>query len=117
MSNNPVVIGCLSLVALVLGATVLGMILEGPIFFFAGPVLALFGWFYLVPIILLVWLACAVIEHRFFRGRRVYWFMASGAIVGALFMAVFGVKEIGVLLALQSHTHLEVEYPGPPFAA
>lgn len=86
----------LSLVALVLGATVLCIVISGPLGIFVGPVFAIFGWFYLLPIAVLVSLALAVVEYPFFqRGFGVYFFMLSGALTGAGFMAAFGVKEQG----------------------
>ena len=89
----------LSLVALVLGATVLGVFTLGPIGVFAGPVLAIFGWFYLVPIALFVSLASTIVERPFFhRGAGACLFVLSGSLAGGLFMAFFGVKEEGSLV-------------------
>jgi hypothetical protein len=86
----------LSLVALILGATVLGIFISGPIGVFAGPVLAIFGWFYFVPIAILVSIALAVVEHPLFhRGAGSCLFVLSGASIGAALMAMFGVKEQG----------------------
>jgi hypothetical protein len=85
----------LSLLALVLGATVFGIIMLGPTGVFAGPILAIFGWFYFFPILLLVLVASFVIEHPAFRGRGAYAFVAIGGFVGGLLMALLGVKEIG----------------------
>jgi hypothetical protein len=86
----------LSLVALLLGATILGIFTLGPIGLFSGPLLAIFGWFYLVPIAVLVSIASAIVERPFFqRGAGACLFVLSGALVGAVFVAVFGTKEVG----------------------
>lgn len=65
----------LSLLALFLGATIFSIIIMGPIGIIAGPGLAIFGWFYLVPIFLLVCLASAIVNHPMFRGRGIYVFV------------------------------------------
>jgi hypothetical protein len=86
----------LSAVALVLGATVLCIFISGPLGIFGGPVFAIFGWFYLLPIVILVSLALAAIKHPFFQsGVGICLFVLSGALTGATFMAIFGVKEQG----------------------
>ena len=91
----------LSLVALVIGATVLGIFTMGPIGIFAGPVLAIFGWFYIVPIAIFVSVAVAIVEQPSFqRGAGARLFVFSGALIGAIFMAFFGVKEEGSVVRL-----------------
>jgi hypothetical protein len=55
-----------------------------------------FGWFYLVPIAILVSLALTAFEYPFFqRGVGALVFVLSGALTGAVLMAVLGVKEQG----------------------
>jgi hypothetical protein len=79
-----------------LGAMVLGIFTAGPIGVFAAPILALFGWFYLFPIAVFVSAGMAIAAHPVFQNRAgAGLFVLAGAMVGALFMAVFGVKEIG----------------------
>ena len=84
------------MVALLLGATVFGVVTSGPIGIFAGPVLAIFGWFYLIPIGIFVSVAMVIARRSLFQNNAgMCLFVAGGGMIGSLFMAAFGVKEIG----------------------
>jgi hypothetical protein len=77
-----------------LGATVLGIFTVGWIGVFAGPVLAIFGWFYLVPVAVLVAIAMAIAEG-FRGGFGSCLFVLAGGMTDGIFMAVYGVREVG----------------------
>ena len=86
----------ISMTSLLLGAIVLGLCTEGLTGLLAAPILMLFGWFYFVPIAVLVSVAILIAMRPFFRsvaGMAI--FILSGGMIGSLFMAVFGIKEVG----------------------
>jgi hypothetical protein len=95
MQSCSMIVG-LSFLALLLGATILGIFTDGPMGLVSGPLLAIFGWFYLLPIAVLVSVASAIVERPFFqRGVGARLFVLSGALIGAILMAFIGVKEVG----------------------
>lgn len=85
----------ISLVSLLIGATILGCIIKWPIGLLAGPFLILFGWFY-IPIIIVMhfivwdlWLAF----KKLWLGR--FLFGMCGSLGGSVTFMLIGVKEEG----------------------
>lgn len=85
----------LALASMLLAATVLACAISGPIGLVAGPILMLFGWFF-VPVVIVLhgvaWLIWPLFEKRRY-GR--YHFAACGALAGACVFALIGIKEVG----------------------
>lgn len=90
-----VAVPALSLVAMILGGSIWGGMTSGPFGLLAGPVLALFGWFYL-PVVLalqgLAWLAWASVRES---GMGRIGFGLCGAVVGAVCFVPIGIVELG----------------------
>jgi hypothetical protein len=92
--KTPLTILGISVASFLLAACLLGALLTRPISFFAGPIIALFGWPYF-PVVLLLHI-CA----WFALPRLGYWrgFPWAGALFAATLFAVIGVKEDGAKL-------------------
>jgi hypothetical protein len=83
--------------ALLLGATILGAFVNGVWGAVGAPLLALFGWFYMVPIIAFVsafWFLTSFRPALSVGAPRIL-LTIGAAIIGGAFMSFFGVKEQG----------------------
>ena len=102
-----------SVTALLMGATVLGLCLEGLTGLIAAPILAIFGWFYLVPIAVLVSVAIFIAERPFFRsGAGATLFVLAGGVVGQPIYGSFWREGNGEHRpAIRSHTRLAGAFP------
>ena len=82
--------------AILIGATMLGLCLEGLTGLIALPDIGDLWVVLLVPIAVFVSVAIVIAERPFFRsGAGAMLFVLAGGVVGSLFIAVFGVKEMG----------------------
>ncbi len=82
----------ISACCLLAGAACLGAAMSGPAFIFAAPFVALFGWFYMVPIyvfVLIVWELYG--SHWAGWRHRIVLMLWCGA-VGCAFMLLLGVR-------------------------
>ena len=88
----------ISIGSLLLGSAIFGIALGGPIGLLASPLLALFGWPYLIPITLFVTGFYFNVSVRHTAGTPRLLFILAGAFLGGAFMGLFGVKEEGSIL-------------------
>ncbi len=82
----------ISACCLLVGAACLGAFMSGPWFIFAAPIVALFGWFYLLPIGIFVAVVWALYGSYWASWRARAILMLCCAVVGAGFMLVFGAR-------------------------
>jgi hypothetical protein len=82
----------ISLVGLLVGAAVLFGIVSDPLAALASPFLAIFGWFYIFPILLGVGLLWAVYQPKWNRSFATWCFVAVSSVGAALLMMGIGVR-------------------------
>lgn len=76
----------ISFVGLLAGAAVLFGIVSGPLAVLASPFLAIFGWFYIFPILLGVGLLWAVYQPTWNRSFATWLFVAASSVGASLMM-------------------------------
>jgi hypothetical protein len=85
-------IALISFVGLLVGAAVLFGVVGGPWAVLASPVLAIFGWFYIFPILVCVGLLWAFYQPKWRRSFAAWLFVATGSAGASLLMVVIGVR-------------------------
>jgi len=82
----------ISVVGLLVGAAVLFGIVCGPLAVFASPFLAIFGWFYIFPIVLCVGLIWAVYQPQRNRPYEARLVVAASCVGASILMMAIGVR-------------------------
>lgn len=82
----------ISFIGLLIGAATLFGIVSGPLAILASPVLALFGWFYMFPILLGVGLLWAVYQPKRHPAFKAWLLVAISSVGAALLMMIIGVR-------------------------
>ena len=96
--RTPFFILGLSVASFLFAACLLGAFISGPLCFLAGPIIALFGWFYF-PIVLLLHVSAWFASSRANLWLRHRWvFPLAGSLFAAILFAIIGVKEQGHVL-------------------
>ena len=82
----------ISACCLLTGSACLGAFMSGPAFIFAAPIVALFGWFYIVPIFVFVTIVWALYGSHWASCPHRVVLMLCCAAVGSGFMLIFGAR-------------------------
>jgi len=82
----------ISVCCLLVGAACLGAFMSGPAFILAAPIVALFGWFYILPIAIFVMVVWSLYGSHWGSWRHRIILMLCCAVVGSVFMLIFGVR-------------------------
>jgi hypothetical protein len=78
-----------------IGSAVLAGVVGGPFAVFACPLLAIFGWFFLIPELCAVWLQWTIYDRVESHARQFCLMLCASIVVGALFMGIVGPTEEG----------------------
>jgi hypothetical protein len=90
--EDMLIIVAISVIGFLVGAAVLFGVVSGPLAVLAAPVLAVFGWFYLLPVVVCVTVLWAMNRPRTTWSYHSWLFVAAGALGGGLLMLAIGVR-------------------------